>query len=445
MNKKRIKKLNQKERGKGTIIYWMNRDQRVEDNWALILAQKIALEEKRELKVLFNLTPNFPSAYERHYDFMLKGLKEIEDNLQKLNIEFVLTLGDHVEEILKYSKKEEIGAIVCDFSPIRFARKWRNELANQINCAFYEVDAHNIIPIWETSSKEEFAAYTIRPKINKKLSEFLEEFPKVKEHVHNKSVKNKINWEDISIKLGANKDVKPVNWILPGEKEAKRMLGEFIDQRLTGYSEKRNDPNENFLSNLSPYYHFGHLSPQRAALEVQNCEANQSDKDSYLEELIVRRELSDNFCFYNENYDNFDGLRDWAKKTLNNHLSDIREFTYTFEEFESANTHDDLWNAAQMQMVKSGKMHGYMRMYWAKKILEWTNSPHEAIEFAIKLNDKYQLDGRDPNGYVGVLWSIGGIHDRAWVDRPIFGQIRYMNYNGCKRKFNVNQYIEKWL
>jgi len=222
-------------------------------------------------------------------------------------------------------------------------------------------------------------------------------------------------------------------------------LDSFFEERLSGYNEKRNDPNENVSSNLSPYLHFGQISAQRIALETYKRKHNIETKDAFLEELIVRRELSDNFCFYNKNYDSFDGFPEWAKKTLNEHRKDKREFTYHLEQFEKAKTHDDLWNAAQIEMVKTGKMHGYMRMYWAKKILEWTETPEEALEYSIYLNDKYELDGRDPNGYTGCAWSIGGVHDRAWTERPVFGKIRYMNYNGAKRKFDVKRYIQKYL
>ena len=166
------------------------------------------------------------------------------------------------------------------------------------------------------------------------------------------------------------------------------------------------------------------------------------DKDAFLEEMIIRRELSDNFCEYEPEYDQFEGFHAWSQKTLNEHRNDEREYIYPLGQFEAAETHDDLWNAAQNEMKITGKMHGYMRMYWAKKILEWTPSPEIAQQIAIDLNDKYELDGRDPNGYTGIAWSIGGIHDRAWFERPIFGKIRYMNYNGCKSKFDVMKYIE---
>jgi len=215
-----------------------------------------------------------------------------------------------------------------------------------------------------------------------------------------------------------------------------------LSETLIGYNEDRNDPNRRGLSNLSPYFHFGHISPQRVALEIKDSSLSNADKDVFLEEMIVRRELSDNFCEYESNYDSFEGFHPWAKNTLNEHREDKRDYLYPKEQFEQADTHDLLWNAAQNQMRLTGKMHGYMRMYWAKKILEWSPSPEIALQVAIDLNDKYELDGRDPNGYAGIAWSIGGVHDRAWFERPVYGKIRYMNFNGCKSKFNVQKYIE---
>ena len=218
---------------------------------------------------------------------------------------------------------------------------------------------------------------------------------------------------------------------------------DFINHRLDEYDSLRNYPERDGQSGLSPYLHFGQISAQRIALAVTAAEAPAASKKAFLEELIVRRELSDNYCFYNKNYDHFEGVPNWAKITLNKHRDDPREFLYSPEQLEQALTHDDLWNSAQKEMVITGKMHGYMRMYWAKKILEWTGSPEEALAVAIFLNDKHSLDGRDPNGYAGIAWSIGGVHDRPWGERKIFGMIRYMNYNGCLRKFNVKEYIRK--
>jgi deoxyribodipyrimidine photo-lyase len=238
--------------------------------------------------------------------------------------------------------------------------------------------------------------------------------------------------------------VNVVGWRKPGEKAAQSALYGFVEEKLGGYDRDRNNPNKTGQSDLSPYLHFGHISAQRIALEVIKEKAASESRDAFLEELIVRRELSDNFCFYNDHYDSVEGFPEWAKKTLDQHMKDKRPYLYSLEDFEEARTHDDLWNAAQMEMVKCGKMHGYMRMYWAKKILEWTRSPEEAMETAIYLNDRFELDGRDPNGYAGIAWSIGGVHDRAWNEWNVFGKIRYMSYNGCRSKFKTDSYI-KWV
>jgi len=210
---------------------------------------------------------------------------------------------------------------------------------------------------------------------------------------------------------------------------------------LSHYDAQRNDPSLDGQSHLSPYLHFGQLSAQRVALEIQRTSADKKNRDAFLEELIIRRELAENFCFYNEDYDNMKGFPQWARKSLHAHRKDKREYIYALDDFENARTHDALWNAAQVEMVKRGKMHGYMRMYWAKKIFQWTKSPEQAMEIAIELNDRYSLDGRDPNGYSGIAWSIGGVHDRAWSERPVFGKIRYMSYYGLKSKFDIKKYI----
>jgi deoxyribodipyrimidine photo-lyase len=230
-----------------------------------------------------------------------------------------------------------------------------------------------------------------------------------------------------------------------GEEAANEMLEIFLSQKLDSYAALKNDPTKDGISNLSPYLHFGQISAQKVALEVEKKNANLESKDAFLDEILVRKELADNFCYYNPLYDSFDGFPEWAKKTLNLHRADPRKFVYTLGEFENGETHDPLWNASQLELLSKGKMHGYMRMYWAKKILEWSESPEKALETAIYLNDKYEFDGRDPNGYVGIAWSIGGVHDRAWKEREIFGKLRYMSYEGCKRKFDVDTYIEKYI
>ena len=444
INEKRIRLLQKGIETKGPVVYWMSRDQRVHDNWALLFPQQLAIEKKKSLVVVFNFVPDFLEATIRQYGFMLKGLQEVEKELSKYNIPFFLTLGKPEEEIPELLKNINASILVSDFDPLKIKRIWKREVAKQISIPFYEVDAHNIVPCLHVSDKLEFAAYTLRPKIHKALIEFMDEFPKLKKMGKSEISSDRIDWEIIQKSLKINLDVKEVDWIKPGETSALKSFENFLKNKFDNYNEWRNDPAKNGQSNLSPYLHFGQISAQRIALETERLNGNKESAKSFLEELIVRRELADNFCYFNKNYDSFDGFHDWAKTSLNEHRKDEREFVYTLNQFEEAKTHEDLWNSAQMEMVITGKMHGYMRMYWAKKILEWTKSPEDAMKIAIYLNDKYELDGRDPNGYTGIAWSIGGIHDRPWFERPVYGKIRYMNRNGAEKKFDIKAYIGKY-
>lgn len=442
----RSQQLNNFAYKKGPIVYWMSRDMRVHDNWALLYALKAGQKHEAPLAVVFNLVPTFLGATLRQYDFMLKGLQTLETELEKYNIPFFLTWGKPEEEIPKFVKKNKVGMLISEFSPLKINRNWKNSIIKNIEIPFLEVDAHNIVPCFIASNKQEYGAYTFRPKINKILKDYLTEFPKVVTQKINFSTKaKKINWKNVYKKIEVDTNVKPIDWLSSGENFAKQQLKSFIKNSLNQYHLDKNDPNKNAVSNLSPYLHFGQISAQRIALEINKSEASKIAKETFLEELIVRRELSDNYCFYNPNYDSLKGAPNWALASLQEHAQDKREFLYSKKQFEEAKTHDDLWNAAQKEMVTTGKMHGYMRMYWAKKILEWSKSAEEAFKTAIYLNDKYELDGRDPNGYVGVAWSISGVHDRAWFEREIFGKIRYMNYNGCKNKFDVTSYIQKFI
>lgn len=443
---KRGRALNDLPIKKGPVIYWLSRDQRANDNWAILAASEIALKSKEPLIVVFSLVNDYLGASPRQYDFMIKGLEELDKKLASYNIPFQILLGKPEETIVKFAKKYSAGIVITDFSPLRLNRQWKKEVAKNLNCAFFEVDAHNIIPAWLVSPKQEYGAYTIRPKINRLLEDYLIPFSNLKKQQQFNDLGINNDYHKIYSLFGIKKEEENIrNIFIPGEMAAKKAMNAFLKNNLSGYDVNRNDPNKNAQSNLSPYLHFGHLSAQRLALEAGKSLNPKLDREAFLEELIVRRELADNFCLYNENYDNPQGFPDWAKRSTKKHENDKREYLYSKKILETARTHDSLWNTAQVEMIKTGKMHGYMRMYWAKKILEWTKSAEEAMKIAIYLNDKYQLDGRDPNGYAGVAWSIGGVHDRAWFERPVFGQVRYMNENGCRRKFNVDEYIAKWI
>ncbi len=443
MNSKRIRALNNRPEKKGAVIYWMSRDQRAEDNWALIYAQKISQKEKLPLIVVVNLVAEFLGATNRQYSFMLKGLMEAEQKLNELNIPLIVLTGKPEVKIPQFIKDINGGCLITDFDPLKIKREWKNIVTQKIDIPFYEVDAHNIVPAFAVTNKEEFAAYTIRPKILKLLPEFLEEFPYLKKVKSFSSEKyTQTDWLKIYKSLKTDLSVQETEWIKPGVNAAQNTLKNFIFGKIKNYSKDRNNPLLDAQSNLSAYLHFGQISAQRIALEVEKHVPDSESKSAFLEELIVRKELADNFCLFNNNYDRFEGFHQWAKKTLNDHRNDRREYIYSLEQFENADTHEDLWNAAQSELKVKGKMPGFMRMYWAKKILEWSESPEEALRIAIYLNDKYELDGRDPNGYAGCAWAIGGVHDRAWQERSVFGKIRYMNRSGCKRKFDVDEYVQ---
>jgi deoxyribodipyrimidine photo-lyase len=419
----------------------MTREQRVHDNWSLLHARELA-DSDRSLVVIFCLAPSFLGATLRQYDFMLKGLVEVEEKLSRLGIPFTLCMGDPVIEVTNFVSKKNAAAVVTDFDPLRIKQQWQKDVASKINVPFIEVDSHNVVPARRVSEKQEYAARTIRPKIHRLSNEFLEEYPTL-EALNGEKIEVTTDWAAVRDAIKVDESVLPIDMV-PGESAANKALQDFISGRLNGYAAKRNDPNAAGTSRLSAYFHFGHLSPQRAALEVASSGRGE-DQEAYLEELIIRRELTDNFCLHNPHYDTLQGAPAWALKTLEEHRQDVRSHLYSYDQFEQAKTHSQLWNAAQKQLLKSGYMHGYMRMFWAKKILEWSASPEEAHSIVLKLNDRYQLDGRDPNGYVGALWSIAGLHDRAWKTRAVYGSIRYMNENGCRRKFDVEAYCKRWL
>ncbi len=428
--------------GRGPVVYWMSRDQRVRDNWALEYARELALERKTPLAVAFCLTDGFLGATWRQYSFMLGGLREVERDLGKMGISFHLLRGEPASRIPGLVREMDAAALVADFDPLRIKREWVGQVAGVADVPFFRVDAHNIVPCRAASDKREFGAYTLRPKLRRLLPEFLEEFPRSKRHPFGGAGADAVDWEALERSLKMDRSVPPVKWARPGEKAAARALGVFLERRLGDYARSSNDPVADVGSRLSPYLHFGQLSAARVALEAQRFDADIPAQEAFLEQLIVRRELSDNFCFHEPAYDSCEAFPAWAHETLERHRHDERPYLYSFEEFEEARTADPLWNAAQSQMVETGYMHGYMRMYWAKKILEWTESPEEALRTAVLLNDRYQLDGRDPNGYAGIAWSIGGVHDRAWGEREIFGKVRYMSAAGARRKFDVGAYVE---
>jgi len=430
------------------VIYWMHRDQRVQDNFGLLHAQALALHAGAPLAVVFCLSPSFLHAAWRQYAFMLDGLGEVARQLAALGIPFALLQGDPGQETAAWCLQQHAAAVVTDFDSLRIKRHWMRQAAEILaahDIAMLEVDSRNIVPCRAVSPKQEYAARTIRPRIHRLLPEFLHIPPVARPHPHafagHVPQVDPADLTQLAASLPVNRIAEPVTWLRSGPGAGLDALQDFIANRLRFYAGNRNDPLAGATSRLSPYLHFGHLSALRVALAVQEATAPREAKEAFLEELVVRRELADNFCLHAAGYDTLAGCPAWARQTLDERRHDPRSHLYSLEEFEQARTHDDLWNAAQQEMRLTGMMHGYLRMYWAKKILEWTASPEEAMAVAIHLNDTWQLDGRDANGYTGIAWSIGGVHDRPWKGRPVFGTIRYMNESGCRRKFDVPGYI----
>lgn len=442
IQKERIKFLNQKNIRKGMyVLYWMQASQRTEYNHALEYAILKANEHRQPVVVFFGITNRFPEANERHYAFMLEGLKEVKHSLENRGIQMVIRHQSPEIGVVPLAKKASL--VVVDRGYLKIQKAWRDDASKKMDCPLIQVETDVVIPVEETSRKEEYAAATIRPKIKRKLEGFLVPLKEHEPLIDSLSLDfdsfDIENVEEVISQLQIDRSVKRVDSFQGGTKEANRLLEIFLESKLDRFPELRNDPTLDYLSHMSPYLHFGQISPLYIALKVSKT--GSPGTEAFLEELIVRRELSMNFVFYNKKYDSFGSIPEWSKKTLRAHAKDKRPYLYNLEEFEHAKTYDPYWNAAQREMVLKGKMHGYMRMYWGKKILEWTKKPEEAFQIALYLNNKYELDGRDPNGFTGVAWCFGK-HDRQWGERPIFGNVRYMNDKGLKRKFDADRYVK---
>lgn len=446
VKKNRIEKINEAELKKGKFVtYWMQSSQRLEYNQALGYAVEKANQLNQPLLIFFLINPNYPEAEYGHFKFMLQGLKELQEKTAAENINFYILKYSEIEDIKKITENSSL--IVSEKVYLKHLRNWKQEAAEMLSIPFYLVESNLLCPVEEVSEKEEYAAYTIRKKINKIKDKYLKKYEREKLENKEKIELKKSNLEIVNDldqflnEFKSEKEISYEKYFIGGYNQAREKLNDFIDNKLKDYDEKRNIPHLNFQSDLSPYLHFGQISAQEVALKALNAESNSED---FLEELIVRRELAFNFVYYNQNYDKSLKaiLYDWAYDSLMEHKDDEREYLYDYQELENAETHDKYWNAAQKEMVITGKMHNYMRMYWGKKILEWTSDPEQAFQWALKLNNKYSLDGRDANSYAGVGW-IFSKHDRAWTERKIFGKVRYMNAAGLERKFDMEKYLKK--
>ncbi|MDQ3285533.1 MAG: deoxyribodipyrimidine photo-lyase [Actinomycetota bacterium] len=446
IQEERVRQLNEKEIVEGDyVLYWMQEAQRAEHNHALEYAVQRANELGQRLLVIFGLMADYPEANLRHYAFLLEGLHDVKEGLKKRNIKFVVRRGSPDEVALDAGKNASL--VVCDMSYLNLQKEWREKVAERADCLVVQVETEVVVPVELASDKQEHAARTLRPKIQEHLDEFLVELEPTE--IDKQSLNMKDDGLDLSDvgeildDMNLDRSVAPLSHLYRGgTSEAKKILECFLESRLDTYVENRNQPQTNDVSHMSKYLHYGHISPIFVAMRNREANPPQEDLDSYLEELIVRRELSMNFCHYTPDYDKFSNLPDWAKVTLKEHEKDKREYLYTREQFEDAETHDEYWNAAMNEMRYTGYMHNYMRMYWGKKILEWSETPEEAYETTLYLNNKYFVDGRDPNSYANVAWVFGQ-HDRGWQERAVFGKVRYMSAGGLERKAKPKEYIEK--
>ncbi|GAB6077858.1 deoxyribodipyrimidine photo-lyase [Hydrogenobaculum acidophilum] len=443
----RIKALNDKDvnvSGK-YVLYVMEASQREDYNHALEYAIYLANYYHKPLLVAFFITDKYKHSNLRYYAFMIEGIISLKDKLRERGINFVFQKDTYKDGTIRLSKDGV--CVVLDKHYLKTQRRWRQEISNKVNIKVFEVESDVVFPIEYVSSSQVPYAYLYRNKVEKLWNEFLKPVDKIELKDKTSICLDSLGFskEEILNNLNIDKSVSPSSIFKGGEDEAFKRLDDFIKNKLFKYKEFRSDPSKDYQSNLSPYLHFGQISPIRIILDILKAyDKEEENVKSFLNEMVVWRELSRNFCYYNPYYNQFEGIPDWAKKTLQEHKEDEREFVYSLDEFENAKTHDIYWNAAQKELLKTGKMHNYMRMYWSKKILEWSKSPKEAFDIACYLNDKYELDGRDPNGYGGISWCFGTF-DRPWQERPIFGKIRYMNDKGLERKFDINAYVKKWL
>jgi len=435
-------------RGARCVVYWMQRAMRIEGNPALDVAIEAGNLLGLPVVVYFQVIPNYPNANLRHYHFLQQGLLDVELDAAERGVGFLVrrspsTLQGFLEEM-------QAALLVGDENPCREPERWRKVLAGLLRVPFWTVDADVVVPS-RVFGRSYVLLHHFRPHLKRELPNFLVDQPNRHPVEHWQSPKSREAWDlkrDITEGFTAlDRTVRPVDSFTGGTHAALERLGEFVNLELSDYPDKRNHPEVQGTSRLSPYLHFGNIGPLTIALAVKKAvadgKAESAAAEKYLDELIGWRELAVLFVRHEPNYDTWECAAPWARHSLIEHVEDPRPHRYTLEQLERGETQDELWNAAQLEMVNTGWMHNYMRMYWAKKILEWAPNPATAFDWAVILNDRYELDGRDPNGYAGIAWAIVGRHDRPWFNRPIFGLVRTMMETSTRKKFDAETYIRQ--
>jgi len=437
----------------GYVLYWMQQSQRAEDNPALEHAVRRANELGVPVLVGFGVMDGYPEVNLRHYRFMLEGLEEVAGALARRDIPFVLAHGDPDDVAVELAAGAAL--VVCDRGYLRHQKAWRRSVVRRVSCRVEQVEADVVVPLELYTDKRQYAARTIRPRIHRHLDDFLVELRTTPLDADAGGLDAAAVGAELAeldpsdpsgtlARLDIDRSVPAVSCFFQGgTTRAKTRLRRLLDDGMDVYDDHRNQPHTDDTSHLSPYLHFGQVSPVWATGAVRTSGAGTTEaRESFVEELVVRRELAMNFVHFEPEYDEYGMLPGWAKETLDDHRDDDREHVYSLEELECARTHDDWWNAAQREMRYTGYMHNYMRMYWGKQILAWSPTPEEAYRRTLHLNNKYFLDGRDPASFANVGWLFG-LHDRAWQERDVFGKVRILTPGGLRRKTDPDAYVDK--
>ena len=445
----RIQPLNDRgvQEGARYVLYWMEQSQRAQHNPALERALHHASETGLPLLVVFGVADDFSEATLRHHTFLLEGLQETQQRLADRGVKLVVRYGAPDDVALEYAGAAAV--LVTDRGYLRHQKRWRARVAKEAPCRVEQVEGDVVVPVETVTDKAEYAARTIRPKIHEHLERCLQlpDAVPVETPSLDLDVDSGRSLDDIAAvtdQLDLDRSVGPVSDLYPGGvSEAEDILDDFLAEHLDGYDENRNQIHSHAVSHMSKYLHYGQISPVWLAQQVRRAEGPESDIESYLEELVVRRELTMNHVHFRpDTYDSYTCLPEWARESLAEHADDEREYVYSLDELEGGTTHDPYWNAAMKEMRETGYMHNYMRMYWGKKILEWSPDPKTAYDRTLRLNNRYFLDGRDPNSFANVAW-VFGLHDRGWKERPVYGKVRYMSQGGLDRKADPDAYVEK--
>lgn len=428
--------------GNGPVLLWVQRAQRVSGNLAANRAVEIANALDRPVIAFFCLVPDYPRATERAYHFMAEGLQELPHGFAQRGIGWILQTGDPAEVIPRLVSRFDAAGIVTDQAPTTPGRIWKQVVAERVNVPVLAVDADVIVPS-ALFPNLEWAARTIRPKLLRALPAWSD---RIDDPAPNRrsALREGEDPLDIVSRLALDRAAAPSPRLKGGQSIARSRLNRFCETQLRTYDRDRNRSDIDGSSLMSPYLHFGQIGPHEILHRVVDTlgEDFPEAHTAFLNELVVQRELAINFALRQPGFDTFDGIPDWGKKTLAKHAGDPRPIRYSHEQLERGLTADPLWNAAQRQMVAEGFMPNRLRMYWAKQLLMWTASAEEAFDIAVRMNDRYFVDGRDANGYAGIAWAIGGRHDRPFPpERPIFGLIRPMGAKGMRKHFDVDAYI----